>query len=100
MTAALLARRDEEQRRGVNINIRAPEQTRALIDSAAKVVGKTRTEFMLDSARRCAEDILLDQRLFVLDDQKYDEFMKLLEQPAPPSSALKKLLAKKAPWEL
>lgn len=99
MTAVALARREERQRRGVTINLRAPRQIRELIDLAARVLGKSRTEFVLDSARSRAEDVLLDQRIFVLDEERYVEFLKILEQPPKPPEALKALLATKAPWE-
>ncbi len=89
----------ERRRRDVTINVRAPIQTRELIDTAAASEGKTRTEFMLDSARRRAEAVLLEKRLFVLAPDKYDEMMRILDNPPPPSGALKRLLARKSPWE-
>ena len=58
-----------------SINLRIGTQTRQLIDEAAAVLGKTRTEFMIDSARALAIDVLLDQRLFVLDSVRYDAFV-------------------------
>jgi uncharacterized protein (DUF1778 family) len=54
---------------------------------------------MLDSARRRAEDVLLDQKLFILDEEKYEAFLNLLDEPPKPTEELKKLLATKAPWE-
>lgn len=91
--------RDDRQRRAVSINLRAPTHIKNLIDRAARVLGKSRSEFMLDSARSRAEDVLLDQRLFVLDKDRHAAFLKLLDQPAKPTQALKKLLSAKAPWE-
>jgi len=99
MAAAALTADDEQLRRGVTINIRATAQLRDLIDRAARVLGKNRTEFILDSAKRCAEDVLLDQRMFILDDEKFAEFVNILEQPPKSINTLKKLLATKAPWE-
>uniref|UniRef100_UPI0038F68180 type II toxin-antitoxin system TacA family antitoxin n=1 Tax=Streptomyces turgidiscabies TaxID=85558 RepID=UPI0038F68180 len=46
-----------------SINLRIEAHTRQLIDDAAAILGKTRTEFMIDSARSLAIDVLLDQRL-------------------------------------
>lgn len=51
------------------INIRAKASQRDLIDMAANLVAKSRTDFMLDAACREAQDILLDQRLFIVDDE-------------------------------
>ena len=56
------------------INIRAKASQRDLIDMAANLVAKSRTDFMLDAACREAQDILLDQRLFIVDDEQYDAF--------------------------
>ena len=86
-------------RRDVTINLRAPEPVRALIDTAAGLVGKTRSEFMLESARRCAEDVLLDQRLIAADPARYAAFLKLLDDPPPPAAALKRLMSGRPPWE-
>ncbi|HUZ33722.1 MAG TPA: DUF1778 domain-containing protein [Xanthobacteraceae bacterium] len=86
-------------RRAATINLRAPAPVKALIDRAAHIVGKTRSEFMLDSARRSAEDVLLDRRLFTLDAKRYAAFAKLLDHPPKPSAELRKLLSTKAPWE-
>jgi len=82
-----------------NINMRVPSSTRNLIDDAAALVGKTVTEFVLESARKRAEDVLLDQRLFALDPEQYDAFMQVLDNPPAPNEKLKALLASKSPWE-
>jgi uncharacterized protein (DUF1778 family) len=54
---------------------------------------------MLESARRCAEDVLLDQRFFMLDEKRHAALMKSLAEPPKPTPALRKLLAGKSPWE-
>ena len=56
--------RTREQKSGANIHVRVPQQTKQLIDSAASAVGKTLSEFVLDSARRDAINVLIDQQLF------------------------------------
>jgi uncharacterized protein (DUF1778 family) len=81
-----------------SINLRVDAQTRQLIDEAAAVLGKTRTDFMIDSARRDAVDVLLDQRLFVLDSQRFDEFMHALDNPPPPGPKLRALLRRVPAW--
>lgn len=82
-----------------SINLRIEAQTRQLIDEAAAILGKTRTEFMVDSARSLAIDTLLDQRLFVLDADRYDAFIDALDNPPPPGPKLKALLARTPAWE-
>jgi len=54
---------------------------------------------MLDSARLRAEDVLLDQKLFSLNDKQYQDFLNLLDEPPKPTEELRKLLSAKAPWE-
>jgi uncharacterized protein (DUF1778 family) len=80
------------------INLRIEARTRRLIDEAAAVLGKTRTEFMIDSARAQAIDVLLDQRLFVLDAQRYDAFVDALDRPPAPGPKLRALLRRKPAW--
>ena len=46
------------------LNLRIKPEERGLIDRAAKTLGKTRTDFVLDAARRAAEDALLDRTGF------------------------------------
>lgn len=81
-----------------NINLRASIDQKALIDRAALRLGKTRAEFMLDSAREAAENVLLDQRLFLLDDETLKAFESMLNAPAEPSEALIKTLSAPARW--
>ena len=81
-----------------SINLRIEANTRRLIDDAATILGKTRTEFMIDSARRQAIDVLLDQRLFTLDPARYDAFMHVLDNPPAPGPKLRALLRRVPAW--
>lgn len=80
------------------INLRIEACTRQLIDDAATVLGKTRTEFMVESARREAIDVLLDQRLFVLETDRFDAFMYALDNPSSPGPKLRSLLRRVPAW--
>lgn len=84
--------------RGVSINIRAEPRHRDLIDRAAEAVGKTRSEFMLETACREAEAVLLDRRYFTLDEEQFEAFLARLDQSYP-TEKLVELLKTKAPWE-
>lgn len=81
-----------------SINLRIEANTRQLIDDAAAILGKTRTEFMVESARRQAIDVLLDQRLFMLDSERYDAFMHALDNPPAPGAKLRSLLRRVPAW--
>lgn len=82
-----------------SINLRIEAGTRQLIDEAAAILGKTRTEFMIDSARRQAIDVLLDQRLFTLGPERYDSFVQALDNPPPPGPKLRSLLRRVPAWQ-
>jgi uncharacterized protein (DUF1778 family) len=81
-----------------SINLRIEANTRQLIDDAAAILGKTRTEFMIETARRQAIDVLLDQRLFVLNSESYDAFMHALDNPPAPGPKLRSLLRRVPAW--
>ena len=81
------------------INLRALESQRSLIDRAAAILGKNRSDFMLETACREAENILLNQRLFMLNAIDFDDFMSTLDTPVKDNPTLRKLMARKAPWE-
>ena len=81
-----------------SINLRIEANTKQLIDDAAAILGKTRTEFMIESARRQAIDVLLDQRLFVLDTERYDAFVHALDNPSAPGPRLRSLLRRVPSW--
>lgn len=85
--------------RGVTINLRANERKRDLIDRAAEAVGKNRSEFMLDAACREATSVLLDQRLFLLDETAFKQFEAALDKRPSDNPRLKRLLSSKAPWD-
>jgi uncharacterized protein (DUF1778 family) len=81
------------------VNLRIEPVTRQLIDEAASIAGKTRTEFMIESARRDAMDVLLDQRLFALDSKHYDSFLSALDHPPAPKAKLRSLMRRKPAWQ-
>jgi uncharacterized protein (DUF1778 family) len=87
------------QPRDVTINIRAKQNQRDLIDHAAIVQGKTRSEFMLESAYQKAQDVLLERSFFGLDEYRYQQFVELLDLPPTRNEKLQVLLSEPSPWE-
>lgn len=85
--------------RDVTINIRARTGQRDLIDRASARLGKSRSDFMLETACREAEAVLLDQTLFTLEAPAWRKFMAMLDAPPKPNKGLRDLMATKAPWE-
>jgi hypothetical protein len=62
---------NHDHRPGLVAPLSGEEWRRALIDRAAKVAGKSRSEFMLDAAYHEATSVLLDRRQFLLDAKTF-----------------------------
>lgn len=71
---------------------------RDLIDQAAELLGKNRTEYMLDVTTRAAQDAILDQRIFYLNDDQWEEIQQVMEQAPRVNERLKKAMARKTTW--
>lgn len=84
--------------RDAAINLRALPEQRDLIDQAATVLGKNRSDFMLEVACERAQAVLLDRLFFGLDADRFRQFTALLDAPPRPNPGLKRLMAVKAPW--
>jgi uncharacterized protein (DUF1778 family) len=81
------------------LNIRIKPEERNLIDRAAKTRGKNRTDFILEAARRAAENALLDQVIISVSPEAYSEFLARLDMPPKPNERLRKTMQTPAPWE-
>lgn len=84
--------------RDAAINLRALPEQRDLIDQAASLLGKNRSDFMLEAACERAQSVLLDQVFFNLDPDAFRQFTALLDAPPGPNPGLERLMAVKAPW--
>lgn len=80
------------------VNLRVRDDIRGLIDRAARAHGKTRSDFMIDAARRAAEDAILDQTLVRVDRDTYDHFLTVLDEP-PGGSGFDRLMKASRPWD-
>ena len=81
------------------INFRAPAAKQALIDQAAQLMGKNRTEFILEASCEKAREVLADQTHFALSRQALQRFNALIEAPLTNTDALRRLLGTPAPWQ-
>jgi uncharacterized protein (DUF1778 family) len=84
--------------RAASINLRALPEQRDLIDHAANMLGKNRSDFMLEAACERAQSVLLDQVHFSLDAEKFQQFTDLLDAPPKSNEGLKRLLALEPVW--
>lgn len=74
-------------------------EDRNLIDRAARLLGKSLTDFLLESARQAAQDALLDQTLFKVSPKVYAEFIARLGAPPAPNEKLRRTKTTPTPWE-
>jgi uncharacterized protein (DUF1778 family) len=91
--------RTKSKTRDRAINIRTSEHQRALIDRAAMLTGKSRSDFMVESASLEAERVLLDRTFFALDEDAFARFDEILKAPVQASPELHALMHTKAPWD-
>jgi uncharacterized protein (DUF1778 family) len=80
------------------IQVRVSAEAKALLKRAAALRGQKLSEFMLESARRQAEETILDQRTFFLDRAAHARFLRLLDAPPPPSGRARARLNRKPAW--
>ncbi|MGD0799390.1 MAG: DUF1778 domain-containing protein [Acidobacteriaceae bacterium] len=81
------------------LNLRIKPEVRGLIDHAAELTGKTRTDFVLDAARQAAENALLDRTALRVSPKAYAKFLARLDAAPRPNARLRRSLQTPAPWE-
>ena len=83
----------------INLNLRIEPENLNLIDLAAQVTGKNRTDFILEAVQNAAEQALLERTMFLVSPEAYSEFIALLDAPAQPNKKLLKTMQTPAPWD-
>lgn len=81
------------------LNIRIKPDERGMIDRAAQVRGQNRTDFILEAARRAAEEALLDRTLISVSEDAYRKFLARLDAPPKPNARLRKTMRMPARWD-
>jgi uncharacterized protein (DUF1778 family) len=81
------------------LNLRIRPDDRRLMDRAAALQGKNRTEFVLDAVRRAANDALLDRTLLNVSAEEHARYLALFDAPPKPNDRLKRAMRTAAPWE-
>lgn len=81
------------------LSMRLPETDLAIIDRAATLRGRSRTDFMREAAVRAAEDVLMETMPIRMSPAGFDAFMAALSGPATPVPEMIELFRRAAPWE-
>lgn len=81
------------------LSMRLPEQDLAIIDRAAGLRGRSRTDFVREAAVRAAEEVLLEQSVVRLAAADFEAFKAALDAPPHAAPEMVELLKRRAPWE-
>ena len=87
------------ERKEYPISMRLPEADVAMIDRAASLRGRSRTDFVRDAAVRAAEEVVMEQALIRMSFEGFADFMEILSRPAIPVPEMVELVRRPAPWE-
>jgi uncharacterized protein (DUF1778 family) len=81
------------------LSMRLLEADIAIIDRAATLRGRSRTDFMRDAAVRAAEDVLMETAPVRMSAAGFKAFMAALSGPATAVPEMVELFRRPAPWE-
>lgn len=81
------------------LSMRLPDADVAMIDRAASLLGRTRTDFVRDAAVRAAEEVVMEQGLIRMSPEGFADFMDILARPSVIVPEMMEVLERPAPWE-
>jgi uncharacterized protein (DUF1778 family) len=81
------------------LSMRLPEADLSVIDRAAQLRGRSRTDFVREAAVKAAEAALIENTVISMSPAGFDAFVEAIAAPAAPVPEMVELLKRKAPWE-
>lgn len=81
------------------LSMRLPETDIAIIDRAASLRGRSRTDFVREAAVRAAEEVLMETTPIRMSAAGFKAFLEAVAQPARPVPEMVELFQRTAPWE-
>ena len=81
------------------LSMRLPEGDIAIIDRAADLRGRSRTDFVREAAVRAAEEVLMESTLVRMSTEGFEAFIQAVSMPSAPVPEMVASLRRKAPWE-
>lgn len=87
------------ERKDHPLSMRLPDADIAIIDRAATLRGRSRTDFVRDAAVRAAEDVLMETAPIRMSADGFRSFLKVLSAPPSPVPEMVEVLKRAAPWE-
>lgn len=87
------------ERKDHPISMRLPEADVAMIDRAAGLRGRSRTDFVREAAVRAAEEVVMEQGLIRMSPEGFSQLLEVLARPPVPVPEMVRDLQRPAPWE-
>jgi len=81
------------------LSLRLPEADLAVIDRAARLRGRSRTDFMREAAVQAAEAVLMETLPVRMSAEGFAAFEAVLSAPSAPAPEMVDILRRPAPWE-
>lgn len=87
------------ERKDQPLSMRLPEADITMIDRAANLRGRSRTDFVRDAAVREAENVIMEAMPIRMSADGFAAFMDAISQPGRPVPEMLDVLKRRAPWE-
>ena len=81
------------------LSMRFPPGDLAVIDRAADLRGRSRTDFVREAAVRAAEEVLVESTVTRMGPESFEAFMAAIAAPGAPVPEMVELFRRKAPWD-
>lgn len=81
------------------LEARVPANLLAMVKRAAMFEQRTLTEFVVAHLNTAAQQVLLDQTFFSIDEEKFKAFEAMMAAPMSENKALQQLLSSRSPWD-
>ena len=88
----------QSTKRAHPLSMRLPSADIAIIDRAAHLRGRSRTDFVRDAAVRAAENVLMENTLLRMSAKDFRAFLTTVEAPARVVPEIVEIAKRKAPW--
>ena len=80
------------------LSMRFPDHDIAIIDRAAELQGRSRTDFVRQAAVRAAEDVLLENSTIRMSPKDFEAFLAIIDRPAKAIPEMVEKLRRIPPW--
>ena len=92
-------RKTQPKRKDYPLSMRLPEADIAMIDRAASLRGRSRTDFVRNAAVEAAEATLMENMFIRMSPEGFDAFMAIINAPPRAVPEMVELFRRPVPWE-